>query len=116
MQASLRVLRDGGAVGIYPEGTRGAGDLELFHRGAAYLAMVTGAPSCRWSSSAPACPAATPSSLPPRGSRIDVVFGEPVSVDTAPWPRTKKQVGDASRLLRERMLADLDDAAASHRP
>ena len=37
----------GGAVGIFPEGSRGAGELERFHRGAAYLAMVTGAPSCR---------------------------------------------------------------------
>ena len=42
VRESLRVLRDGGAVGIFPEGSRGAGDLELFHRGAAYLAMVTG--------------------------------------------------------------------------
>ena len=44
VKTSLRVLRDGGAVGIFPEGGRGAGELELFHRGAAYLAMVTGAP------------------------------------------------------------------------
>ena len=29
-------------VGIYPEGSRGAGDLERFHRGAAYLALVSG--------------------------------------------------------------------------
>ena len=40
----LKVLREGGVVGIYPEGTRGDGELRHFHTGAAYLALVTGAP------------------------------------------------------------------------
>ncbi len=40
------------------------------------------------------------------------MYGEPVWVDTAPWPRTKQAVGEASRMLRERMLADLADALA----
>ena len=44
VKTCLRVLRDGRAVGIFPEGRRGDGDLERFHRGAAYLALVTGAP------------------------------------------------------------------------
>ena len=44
MKTCLRVLRDGGVVGIFPEGTRGAGEFDRFHRGAAYLALVTGAP------------------------------------------------------------------------
>ena len=40
----LRVLRDGGVAGVFPEGTRGDGELHRFHHGAAYLALVTGAP------------------------------------------------------------------------
>ena len=44
VKSCLRALRDGRAVGIYPEGSRGAGDLQRFHRGAAYLALVSGAP------------------------------------------------------------------------
>ncbi|WP_278255826.1 lysophospholipid acyltransferase family protein [Nocardioides convexus] len=44
VRTALRVLRDGHAVGVFPEGSRGAGDLEIFHTGAAYLALVTGAP------------------------------------------------------------------------
>ena len=43
VKSCLRMLRDGGTIGIYPEGSRGAGDLERFHRGAAYLALVSGA-------------------------------------------------------------------------
>ena len=44
VKACLRALRDGAAVGIFPEGSRGAGDLGRFHRGAAYFGLVTGAP------------------------------------------------------------------------
>ena len=44
VKSCLRVLRDGRAVGIFPEGRRGTGDLERFHRGAAYFALVSGAP------------------------------------------------------------------------
>ena len=44
VKAAVRVLRDDGVLGVFPEGARGSGELELFHRGAAYLAHVTGAP------------------------------------------------------------------------
>ena len=110
VRASLRVLRDGGTVGIFPEGSRGAGDLELFHRGAAYLAMVTGAPIVPVIMLGTRVPGGHTNSLPPRGSRIEIRYGEPIRIDTSPWPRTKTSVGEASRLLRERMLADLDAA------
>lgn len=39
-----RVLRDDGAIGTSPEGARGHGELELFQRGTAYLALTSGAP------------------------------------------------------------------------
>ena len=44
VKTCLRVLRDGGAVGIFPEGSRGGGEFDRFHRGAAYLGLVSGAP------------------------------------------------------------------------
>jgi 1-acyl-sn-glycerol-3-phosphate acyltransferase len=44
IRSCLRVVRDGGVAGIFPEGTRGSGELHRFHHGAAYLALVTGAP------------------------------------------------------------------------
>jgi len=113
VRASLRVLRDGGAVGIFPEGSRGAGDLELFHRGAAYLAMVTGAPIVPVIMIGTREPGGHTNSLPARGSRIEVMYGEPVHFDTAPWPRTKQAVGEASQVLRQRMLSDLNDALAA---
>ncbi|MCI4578723.1 1-acyl-sn-glycerol-3-phosphate acyltransferase, partial [Escherichia coli] len=69
VRTSLRVLRDGGVVGIFPEGQRGAGELELFHRGAAYLAMVTGAPVVPLTVFGTREPGGTMSSLPRRRAR-----------------------------------------------
>jgi len=40
----LAVLRRGGVVGIFPEGTRGAGAADSVHGGAAWLAIQSGAP------------------------------------------------------------------------
>ncbi|MGZ5406138.1 MAG: hypothetical protein ACXWDL_15920 [Nocardioides sp.] len=51
-------------------------------------------------------------SLPTRGSRIDLAFGPPVTIDARAWPRSKGLVRDASMLLRERLLETLDDARA----
>ncbi len=81
VRSCLRVLRDGRAIGIFPEGRRGSGELERFHRG-----------------------------LPPRGGRIDVVIGRPTGVPARAWPRTREQVEATSRSLWEHMRAELDDA------
>ena len=113
VRASLRVLRDGGAVGIFPEGSRGPGDFELFHRGSAYLAMVTGAPIVPVIMLGTREPGGHSNSLPPRGSRIEILYGDPVHIPTSAWPRTKSAVGEASRMLRERMLSDLAEAQAA---
>lgn len=41
--AARAVLADGGCVGIFPEGTRGAGDVRALQQGAAWLALQSGA-------------------------------------------------------------------------
>ena len=110
VKTSLRVLRDGGAVGIFPEGGRGSGTLERFHRGAAYLAMVTGAPIVPVIMIGTREPGGTTNSMPPRGSTLEMYFGEPITLEKSSWPRTRETVGAASRQVRERMLQDLDAA------
>lgn len=110
VRTSLRVLRDGGVVGIFPEGARGAGDFELFHRGAAYLAMVTGATVVPLILFGTREPGGSSSSLPRKGGVLDLVFCPPHAVDAVPWPRTRDDVEEASRLLRARMLADLEES------
>ena len=100
-------------MGIYPEGSRGAGDLERFHRGAAYLALVSGAPVVPVTTLGSREPGGTSGSLPKGGATIDILFGETYRVDATPWPRTREQVEKASLLLREHMLVQLDLARAS---
>lgn len=113
VKTCVRALRSGRAIGIYPEGSRGAGDLERFHRGAAYLALVSGAPVVPVIMLGSREPGGTSGSLPARGATVDMVFGEVWHTDAAPWPRTREQVEKASLLLREHMLVQLDRARAS---
>jgi 1-acyl-sn-glycerol-3-phosphate acyltransferase len=113
VKTCLRALRSGRAIGIYPEGSRGPGDLERFHRGAAYLALVSGAPVIPVTMLGTREPGGTSSSLPKKGATIDMVFGEVYRVEPMPWPRTREQVEKTSLLLREHMLVQLDRARAS---
>jgi 1-acyl-sn-glycerol-3-phosphate acyltransferase len=43
LRAAVGVLRGGGVIGVFPEGTRGAGDVVAAQHGAAWLARATGA-------------------------------------------------------------------------
>lgn len=112
VKTGVRLLRDGRVVGVFPEGTRGAGDLARFHRGAAYLALVTGAPIVPVTMIGSRAPGAGSSALPEKGTTVDIVYGAPYRLEATPWPRTKEQVGQASLLLRRHMLTGLDEALA----
>jgi len=109
----LRVLRDGGVVAIYPEGTRGAGDFAHTHNGAAYLAMVTGAPVVPLAVFGTREPGGDIDSVPGRGARFDLVYGSPVYLEAHPWPRTQSQVRRVAEELRKTLVAHLLRAKAS---
>ncbi|MEQ6902136.1 lysophospholipid acyltransferase family protein [Nocardioides sp. YIM 152588] len=107
VRTAVRVLREGGVVGVFPEGTRGGGELRTFRRGAAYLAMVTGAPVVPLTFVGSRVPGGASGSLPPKGDRIDLVVGTPIPVTLHSWPRTAEQVGALSALLHGRMREEL---------
>ncbi|MBQ0927575.1 lysophospholipid acyltransferase family protein [Saccharopolyspora endophytica] len=73
---AVRVLKGGGVVGVFPEGTRGSGEIDNAQHGAAWLARASGAQIL---------PVACRGTRRPDGSgrrllpRIDVLFGEPIS-------------------------------------
>lgn len=113
VKLALKVLRDGRAVGIYPEGARGDGELKRFRRGAAYFALATGAPVVPVVMFGTREPGGGPASLPDKRARIDIVYGEPFRVDPVPWPRRRVQVEQVSKLLQEHMQVHLDRAKAS---
>jgi 1-acyl-sn-glycerol-3-phosphate acyltransferase len=110
IRTALRVLRDSGVVGVFPEGRRGDGALHRFHHGAAYLALVAGTPVVPAVFLGTREPGGGADSRPQRGSEVHLAFGEPVWVEPQPWPRTPGMVRATSALLRERLLATLDEA------
>jgi 1-acyl-sn-glycerol-3-phosphate acyltransferase len=104
IRQSIRVLRDGRVLNIYPEGTRGAGDFSRIRTGVAYLAMVTGAPILPVALLGTRLPHGDVEGFPPAGSPIDVVYGEPFTIDRVPFPRrhadvraVADQIGDVLR-------------------
>lgn len=107
IRACLHVLEHGGAVGIFPEGNRGAGDLVRFRNGAAYLALVTGAPIVPLMMFGTRPPGGDKNALPVRGGVIDLVYGAPMYVEKRPWPRTRTLVSATSAALHERMLDEM---------
>ena len=110
VRSSLRVLREGGAVGVFPEGTRGAGEMLRAEGGAAYLALVTGAPVLPLVFLGTRRPGGSTNSVPPSGTRVVMQYGEPFTLGRLPWPRRQDDVRRASQQVRETLAALLDRA------
>ena len=110
LKSCVRVLGDGGAVGIFPEGTRGPGTYDVFHHGATYLALVSGAPVVPVTMIGTRLPGGGTGSLPPRGSRIDVVVGEAWRTTQTPWPRTREHTLATSALLWQHLRDEMSRA------
>lgn len=110
VRTALRVLRDGGVLGIYPEGSRGAGDFRLIKTGVAYLAMVTGAPVVPVAGLGTRIAGLGIEDLPPKGSRLDLVYGEPFAVDRVPFPRRQSDVRELAAEIGELLRAHLQKA------
>lgn len=111
LQAGLAHLTSGGALGVFPEGTRGSGALEQVADGVAYLALRSGAPVV------PIAVTGTLAALP-KGKRVPafrapvrVVFGPPVTVEPTGDPRARRTVRDAAEQLRLALAAHLQTAA-----
>jgi 1-acyl-sn-glycerol-3-phosphate acyltransferase len=113
LRTGLQVLASGGALGVFPEGTRGAGELEEVSDGLAYLALHSGAPVV------PIAVLGTAAALPKGAHRprwrapVTVVFGAPVAVVVDGDPRARRTVRVAAEQLRLVLVAHLRDAAAS---
>jgi 1-acyl-sn-glycerol-3-phosphate acyltransferase len=103
--AAQQVLRAGGVVGVFPEGTRGAGDVAEAQAGAAWLARSTGAV---------VVPVACRGTLRPAGTRrrfrpvVDVLVGEPFEL---PSDKGRQALVKATEQVRDRLatlVAELD--------
>ncbi|MDQ1039619.1 1-acyl-sn-glycerol-3-phosphate acyltransferase [Streptomyces sp. V3I8] len=108
---ALGVLDDGGALGIFPEGTRGEGDFASLRAGLSYFSVRSGAPIV---------PVAVLGSterrgrlikgLPPLRSRVDVVFGDPFEAGDGSGRRTRKALDEATVRIQKQLTAHLENA------
>lgn len=106
LHAARRLLRVGGVVVVFPEGTRGEGDVASAHHGATWLARSSGAMLL---------PVAIRGTRRPAGSgrrfrpRVDVLVGEPFAI---PAGASRAALAAATEDMRTRLAAlvtELDD-------
>jgi 1-acyl-sn-glycerol-3-phosphate acyltransferase len=110
VKIALRVLRDGGTVGVFPEGTRGMGEVARVKPGAAYLAMAAGAHVVPLVFLGTRLPGGSNNSVPPSGSRFVMSFGPPIEVAHRPWPRRQPDTHALSERIRVVLRETLDEA------
>jgi 1-acyl-sn-glycerol-3-phosphate acyltransferase len=113
MRTALRVLEEGGALLVFPEGTRGPeGVLRPARAGAGMLAVVSGAPvvPVYVSGSGRAWPKGARF---PRPARVRVAFGEPLRFDAKRGGDRREQYEAASRAMMA-AIARLKEALEAH--
>lgn len=104
IRTAVKALEEGLAVGVFPEGRRGSGDMISPRAGAGYLALVSGAPVVPVSFLGTRMPGGSDGSIPPRRSRIAMTFGDPLVFDRTPWPRTQPRVDEAAQAVTAAIL------------
>ena len=112
LHACLSELAAGGAVGVFPEGTRGTGELEEVQHGIAYLAVHSGAPVL------PVACIGTAEAFP-RGAKkvrrdvpITVAYGKPFEVERPENPRSRKALAEVAEHIRVRLAGHLAETRA----
>lgn len=107
----IRVLRDGAALVIFPEGMRDTGEFAWIRSGVAYLAMVTGAPVVPVAMLGTRAVGGSPHGTPRLRTRMHVVFGAPLASQPVPWPRRQASVRATAEELRVQLADHVRHAA-----
>jgi 1-acyl-sn-glycerol-3-phosphate acyltransferase len=115
LSAAVAVLQAGGAVGIFPEGTRGRGDVAAVQQGAAWLAQQGGARVVPVAFLGTRRTGASTGSLPRPWSRMVVEFGEPVDLTPDPMLTGRQRLAAASERVRETLATHVRESQERHR-
>ena len=108
----VRVLREGRVLAIFPEGIRDTGDFRWIRSGAAYLAMVSGAPIVPVAVLGTRSSGDSPRSSPRPGAQMHIVYGAPLHLPWLDWPRRQADVRHAAERLRIELAAHVRHAEA----
>jgi 1-acyl-sn-glycerol-3-phosphate acyltransferase len=110
LDAAVEVLRGGGAVGVFPEGTRGRGDMSHVRLGLAWLALRAGVPVVPVACLGTRRTGESTHRLPTPGRRLDVVFGAPVSLEQPPGTSRRAALEAAGSTLQGVLAAQVRQA------
>lgn len=111
---ALQVLRSEGLLGIFPEGGRGRGDLAEAGKGAAWLALQSGAVVLPVACLGTRATGDLASSWPRLRSRLVLDLGEPFAVQSANGVPGRVRLERASEEIRTRLATHVSDAAQEH--
>ena len=103
IKKAVQVLRAGKVLAVFPEGGRSGGEVAWAKGGAAYLAMITGAPIVPVAILGTREPGQRKNQIPQLRKPIHVVYGEPFNVPRSSWPRRKAAVAKWTEVVRERL-------------
>jgi len=101
--AVLGVLADGGAAGVFPEGTRGRGDAASVRSGVAWIALQSGAPVVPVACLGAQLPGERERRLPPVRRRLHFCFGEPFTVVKEPGVPGRVALAAGVEQVREKL-------------
>lgn len=110
LRQALHALAAGQAVLLYPEGTRGDGEFTNFKGGVTYLALVSGAPIVPVAIFGTREAGEGSDARPPRGRRLDIVYGEPIQFPMQTWPRDRGMMEDAGEQIHDHLRAHVSRA------
>ena len=111
LATALGVLRRGGVVGVFPEGSRGRGDMADARAGVAWLAINGAARVVPVAVLGTRRTGEAVSRLPGFRRRLVVEFGEPLSLERAPGTSGRAAVAQANEAIRVAMAALVGAAA-----
>jgi 1-acyl-sn-glycerol-3-phosphate acyltransferase len=103
IKRAVQVLRAGKVLAVFPEGGRSGGEVAWAKGGAAYLAMITGAPIVPVAILGTREPGQRKNQIPQLRKPIHVVYGEPFNVPRSSWPRRRAAVAKWTEVVRERL-------------
>ncbi|HWC34153.1 MAG TPA: lysophospholipid acyltransferase family protein [Mycobacteriales bacterium] len=116
LRNGLSVLRGDGVLGVFPEGTRGTGELVSIQHGIGYLALHAGCPIVPVVCTGTAQALPKGKALPRFRAPIEIVFGKPFTLDVSGDPRARATVAMAAEQIRQRLLEHLAEVNAATAP
>lgn len=108
LHAARAELARGGAVGVFPEGTRGDGELLEIKHGIGYLALRSGAPIVPVAVLGTQLAMPKGSKLPSRSHKVHVAFGRSFTPDLRGDPHSRRTSAAVAEEVRDQLRAHLE--------